>query len=108
MDCPGGQWVEDPKDCDDQDADVVIPTWYFDGDGDGHGVEAETAVSCVPPEGFVAASGDCDDADGLINPEAVEVCHDDVDNNCQGEETWCLYPLRPTRRPQHSIPGWCS
>ena len=35
-------------------------------------------------DGFTEADGDCDDADGSINPNAVEVYYDAVDQNCDG------------------------
>ncbi len=60
-----------------------LSTWYADGDSDGYGDDATTADACDQPSGYVADGGDCDDADGAINPDADEVC-DDADNNCDG------------------------
>ena len=31
--------------------------WYFDGDGDGYGVEAESVRMCLAAEGYVAEVG---------------------------------------------------
>jgi hypothetical protein len=38
-------------------------TWYQDADGDGYGNSNVTASSCTAPGGYVATSGDCNDAD---------------------------------------------
>lgn len=35
-------------------------------------------------DGFTADNGDCDDNDSSINPYALEICGDLVDNNCNG------------------------
>jgi hypothetical protein len=65
-------------------------TGYWDHDHDTFGGDA--AFVCTgTEEDFVAVAGDCNDADGTINPDAVEVC-DGVDNDCDGEidEDTCL------------------
>jgi uncharacterized protein (TIGR02145 family) len=70
------------NDCDglvDEDAGSIF---YQDSDGDGFG-GSTTIQSCEQPSGYVAQSGDCDDSDATINPNAVEVC-DGIDNNCDG------------------------
>jgi hypothetical protein len=36
-----------------------------------------------------AASLDCDDADAAVNPDALEVCGNGVDDNCDGTENQC-------------------
>jgi hypothetical protein len=67
---------------DDADLDVVAqPTWYADIDMDGWGDPDNFTALCKAPEGWIAASGDCDDDDGASYPGAPEVC-DDVDNDC--------------------------
>ncbi len=58
-------------------------TWYEDADGDGFGDDTVTQESCQPPTGYVAAPGDCDDAESTTFPGAVEYCDGD-DNNCNG------------------------
>jgi hypothetical protein len=57
-------------------------TWYLDEDLDGHGVPAGTSLACDQPVGYAPSSDDCQDEDRLINPSAVEICGDGIDNNC--------------------------
>jgi uncharacterized protein (TIGR02145 family) len=35
-------------------------------------------------DGFTESQGDCDDNNSLINPDATEICCDDIDQNCDG------------------------
>ena len=56
-------------------------TWYRDADGDGYGTSATTQSACIQPPGYVAGSGDCNDANNQIYPGAAEVC-DGLDNDC--------------------------
>ncbi len=102
----GDGWTED-EDCNDDDA-TVHPgvgelcdrvdndcdgaidedggsTWYLDADADGWGTDAFTAIGCEAPAGYVADSGDCDDADVAYHPAAEESdCTDPNDYNCDG------------------------
>ncbi len=68
----------------DEDTAEDAPTWYFDGDADGYGTSAVTAVSCEAPPSYVSSSGDCDDGDTAYNPAATESCDDPNDYNCDG------------------------
>ena len=90
---PGAEEICDPdglaldNDCDgdidDDDTSRVGGTdWYYDGDGDGYGTPDITTAACLVPDGHVADSSDCDDAQITVNPEAEEVCGDGIDNNC--------------------------
>jgi len=101
--------VDNADDCDDEDASVhpdadeycnkaddncngeideeptVDPlTWYQDADGDGWGSDEVTTDACIQPKGYLADSGDCNDADGNIHPELGEIC-DKEDQDCDGE-----------------------
>jgi cysteine-rich repeat protein len=74
------------NDCDgtvDEDDAADASTWYVDGDGDGFGSSAMTEIACDEPSGYVADATDCDDLDGDVNPDAIELCNG-VDDDCDG------------------------
>ena len=77
------------NDCDeDVDIDAVGQAFWVDTDGDGYGDGAFPAIdACEAPYGYVDDSSDCDDDDVDINPLGVEICGDNVDNDCfDGDE----------------------
>lgn len=60
-------------------------TWFPDGDGDGYGVNTSPLAVCAPPgEGYVVDSGDCNDDDPHIHPNADERCNG-IDDDCDEE-----------------------
>ncbi len=71
------------NDCDGTTDEEVLSTFYADGDGDDWGLEAPTIQGCTAPDGYGAHTGDCDDNDPSIYPDAPETC-DGKDNNCDG------------------------
>jgi len=86
---------------DDEDPDAVdATTWYGDLDGDGWGSPDNATSACTAPSLFVDNSGDCDDTDAEIHPDATEVCNgldddcdtvvDDEDDSVEGRNTWYL------------------
>ena len=83
---PGTRWISlpgnGPNEKDLKTA-CVLGTWYRDADGDGFGNTAVSQTVCAQPAGYVAASGDCNDADASMFPGNPEVC-DGKDNNCNG------------------------
>ena len=77
------------NDCDGEvDEDSTDCTNYFlDTDEDDYGTD-ETICDCAPIDQYTAvASGDCNDEDPAINPAAVEICADAIDNDCNPETT---------------------
>lgn len=89
-DLNAGVHPEVPERCDgvDNDCDGVVDeaggaTWYWDGDGDGHGSDDTAQNSCMRPAGAVLLGGDCDDADPSAHPGADELC-DGIDQDCDG------------------------
>ncbi len=82
--------VDDNCDGDvDEDSAVDASTWYLDADGDDYGEETSTAHACEQPSGYAVVAGDCDDADAGINPDAIQICGDGVDDDCRGADTIC-------------------
>jgi hypothetical protein len=74
------------NDCDgftDNEAAIDAPRWFADADGDGYGNAANSGVSCIAPNGYLADGSDCDDRNVAIYPGAVEIC-DHADDNCNG------------------------
>ena len=81
---PAGH-VIDGGDCDDIDPLLNPATvWYADVDGDGYGSNDFTTIQCEQPNNHTFASADCDDSNPNINPDALEVCDNGADNDCDG------------------------
>jgi len=86
-------YVANADDCDDSNADVHpgenevcngdTLVWYIDSDEDGFGNPNVVLDSCFSPEGYVANSDDCNDANANIYPGAVELCNN-ADDDCSG------------------------
>lgn len=69
---------------DDEDPEVSVAsetTTYADADADGYGAGSPT-VSCHPPSESVTDDMDCDDGDPAVHPDAVELCGNDADDDC--------------------------
>ena len=64
------------------------PTWYLDVDGD-HYYSGSAVSSCTSPGASytttgILGGGDCNDSNPAINPGAVEICYNSIDDNCDG------------------------
>ena len=64
--------------------------WYFDGDGDGFGDAGNSTVTCAPTSEWVDNDQDCDDTNGTVNPDGVELILDGIDQDCDGQDR--LFP----------------
>lgn len=71
-------------DCDGLIDENVQTVWYADADGDTYGNLNDTLMSCSQPPGYVALSGDCNDANTQVHPAATEVCNG-IDDDCDGQ-----------------------
>ena len=72
---------------DDDDPNVSSTIiWYIDNDGDGFGNPNPTLTipACTEPLGFVNNSNDCDDSNPNINPDALEIENNGIDEDCDG------------------------
>jgi len=71
------------NDCDGTiDEGTGLLVLYPDTDGDGWGsASAAPRLTCEPVAGMLPDASDCDDSDGDVNPDALEIC-DGIDNDC--------------------------
>ncbi len=58
--------------------------FYVDADEDGYGDSAQVRTGCSPPQGTVAAGGDCHDGNPAVHPGQAEQRCDGLDDNCDG------------------------
>ncbi|MFN7143931.1 MAG: MopE-related protein [Myxococcota bacterium] len=77
------------NDCNDLVDDGVELPFYRDLDADGYGDEGDVAWACEVPAGYVVPLGDCDDTEATTSPAYTEVCHDGIDNDCDGTPNTC-------------------
>lgn len=67
-------------------------SYFIDRDSDDFGDASVSAIACELPVGHAELVGDCDDNAPDVYPGAVELCGDDVDNDCSGEDRLCPEP----------------
>ena len=53
-------------------------------------VPAPPVISDIDNDGYTVAQGDCNDADSSINPGAIDLCGDGIDQDCNGSDLACL------------------
>lgn len=71
---------------DGEDSDLIDGTTYYqDSDGDGFGKKGVEIIACSLPDGYADNDLDCLDSNGYINPDADELCDDNLDNDCDTE-----------------------
>jgi chitodextrinase len=84
---PGAEEIcnEVDDDCDEDVDEGVQKTYYLDNDGDEFGDPGEAVQACAAPEGYVDNDADCRDDLPDVNPDATEICGNDIDDNCSGQ-----------------------
>jgi RHS repeat-associated protein len=65
---PGGYWVSNSNDCNDNDETITSGIWYLDNDKDGFGSPGNPMYGCSQPLNYVDNNLDCDDGNFGINP----------------------------------------
>ena len=74
--------------CDGQiDEGLPLSAYYYDADVDGYGDDATIIMSCFQPFEYTSLGGDCDDQNFAINPGALEIPNNGIDENCDGVDT---------------------
>ena len=125
---PPSDSVDNDEDCDDQDGnanpDTVevcdnvdndcdtfvdenasdAQTFYVDSDGDGYGDPTSTVKGCEAPDNAVTDNTDCNDNKAELNPGAVDVPNNGIDEDCDGEDAESL-PTVSDREPELSDTG---
>ncbi len=60
-------------------------SYFYDADGDGHGLAGASECLCAVAGKYTAAVGDdCDDSAVSVHPGAAETCNG-IDDNCNGQ-----------------------
>ncbi len=70
--------------CDDKDNDCNGKVDEVCADTDGDGFCAAGVQVVGKPKACTAGGGDCNDGDASVAPDALEVCGDGADNDCNG------------------------
>jgi len=66
------------------DEGLIFLTYFQDNDGDNFGNVAVTLSACSAPQGYVLDSTDCNDQNPAINPSAIDIPGNGIDENCNG------------------------
>ncbi len=85
-------YVTNSNDCNDLNPLIGIATtiYYLDADNDTYGTPLTTITACSQPVGYVSNMLDCNDVDALINPVAIDILDNGIDEDCSGSDASSL------------------
>jgi len=63
----------------------LVSTWYIDADNDGYGNPSIFLLDCDQPSGYISDNTDCSDGNEFANPGEIEICGNNIDDNCDGQ-----------------------
>lgn len=72
--------------------ECIDGTFWADADADGHGEPGGMQIesnTCDVPDNYAPNMDDCADDDPWRNPEASEICGDNLDDDCDGSDADC-------------------
>ena len=72
--------------CNGQTDEGLSSTYFADSDSDTYGDASVITQACMQPSGYVTDNTDCDDTSYSINPGAVEIPDDGIDQDCSGSD----------------------
>jgi fibronectin type 3 domain-containing protein len=92
VDNDGDGFTENQNDCNDGNASIHPEADDICGDQIDQNCDGRDEVCPPDPndvdndgDGFTENEGDCNDTDASINPNADEICQDQIDQNCDGQ-----------------------
>lgn len=94
-------------DCNDNNPLVHSEFLFFlDNDGDGYGGIYQIYLCAqngnTPPPGFSTNSLDCDDNNSAIHQGGVEICYNNIDDNCNGTKSEGCTPVIVNMTPSYN------
>ncbi len=72
--------------------------YFQDQDNDGFGNINVPAYLCNSIQGYVLNNSDCNDTNYAIHPGAIEICNNNIDEDCNGQDSICNQPVQLTLR----------
>lgn len=78
------------------ETDEGLPYSFYYLDADQDGFYTSSVFACISPGAnyYLTSSslGDCNDNNGSINSAAIEICGNNIDENCDGSDLTCIVP----------------